>query len=34
MTSNGENWHYLAVKSLSRILSGITSNLDGELFSL
>ena len=24
MISNGENWHYLAVKSLSRLLRGIT----------
>ena len=28
MISNGENWHYLAVKSLSRLLRGITSNHD------
>ena len=27
MISNGENWHYLAVKSLSRLLRGITSNM-------
>ena len=26
MTSNGENWHYLVVKSLSGLLTGITSN--------
>ena len=24
MISNGENWHYLVVKSLSRLLRGIT----------
>ena len=26
MISNGENWHYLTVKTLSRLLRGITSN--------
>ena len=26
MINNGENWHYLVVKSLSRLLTGITSN--------
>ena len=26
MISNGENWHYLTVKKLSRLLRGITSN--------
>ena len=26
MISNGENWHYLIVKSLSGLLTGITSN--------
>ena len=26
MISNGKNWHYLAVKSLSRLLRGISSN--------
>ena len=30
MISNGKNWHYLAVKSLSRLLRGITSNHDGD----
>ena len=30
MISNGENWHYLAVKSLSRLLKGITSNHNGD----
>ena len=33
--SNGvENWHYLAVKSLSRLLKGITSNHDGDFYCL
>ena len=30
MISNGETWHYLAVKSLLRLLRGITSNHDGD----
>ena len=34
MISNGENWHYLAVKSLSRLLRGITSNHDGDNYCL
>ena len=34
MISNGENWHYLAVKSLSRFLRGITSNHDGDYYYL
>ena len=34
MISNGENWHYLEVKSLSRLLRGITSNHDGDYYCL
>ena len=34
MISNGKNWHYLAVKSLSRLLKGITSNHDGDYYCL
>ena len=34
MISNGENWHYLAVKSLSRLLRGINSNHDGDYYCL
>ena len=34
MISNGENWHYLAVKSLSRLLGGITSNHVGDYYCL
>ena len=34
MISNGENWHYLAVKSLSRLLRGITNNHDGDYYCL
>ena len=32
MISNSENWHYLAVKSLSRLLRGISSNHDGDYY--
>ena len=34
MISNGENWHYLAAKSLSRLLRGISSNNDGDFYCL
>ena len=34
MISNGKNRHYLAVKSLSRLLRGITSNHDGDYYCL
>ena len=34
MISNGENWHYLAVRSLSRLLRGISSNRDGDYYCL
>ena len=34
MISNGENWHYLAIKSLPRLLRGITSNHDGDYYCL
>ena len=34
MISNGENWHYLAVKSLFRLLRGIPSNHDGDYYCL
>ena len=30
MISNGENWHYLAFRSLSGLLRGISSNHDGD----
>ena len=32
--SNGENWHYLAVRSLSGSLRGISSNHDGDYYCL
>ena len=34
MISNGEDWHYLAVRSLSRLLRGISSNHDGDYYCL
>ena len=34
MISIGENWHCLAVKSLSRLLRGISSNHDGDYYCL
>ena len=34
MISNGDNWHYLGVKSLSRLLRSITSNHDGDYYCL
>ena len=34
MISNGENWHYLVVKNLSRLLRGISSNHDGDYYFL
>ena len=34
MISNGENWHYLAVRSLCRLLKGISSNHDGDYYCL
>ena len=34
MISNGENWHYLVVKNLSRFLRGISSNHDGDYYCL
>ena len=34
MISNGENWHYLVVKSLSGLLTGITSNHKEDFYRL
>ena len=34
MISNGENWHYLVVKNLSRLLRRISSNHDGDYYCL
>ena len=32
MIPNGKKWHYLAVKSLSALLRGITSKNDGYFY--
>ena len=34
MISNGENWHYLVVKALSGLLTGITSNHKKDFYCL
>ena len=34
MITDGEKWHYLAVKSLSALLRGITSNHNGDFYCL
>ena len=34
ITNDNENWHYLTVKSLSRLLRGITSNHDWDFYYL
>ena len=34
MISNGENWHFLVVKSLSGLLTGITSNHQEDFYRL
>ena len=34
MISNGKNWHYLAVKSLSRLLRGVSSNHNSDYYCL
>ena len=34
MICNGENWHYLTVKNLSRLLKGITSKHNGDFYCL
>ena len=34
ITNDNKNWHYLAVKSLSRLLRGITSNHIGDFYCL
>ena len=34
MIIDGEKWHYLAVKNLFRLLSGITLNQNGEFYCL
>ena len=34
MISDGQKWHYLVVKNLSRLLRGITSNHKGDFYCL
>ena len=34
ITNDNENWHYLAVKSISALLRGITSNHNGDFYCL
>ena len=34
MISNSKNWHYLAVKRLSRLLRGISSNHNSDYYCL
>ena len=34
MITDGKKWHYLAVKSLSALLRGITSKHDGDFYCL
>ena len=34
MITDGEKWHYLAVKSLSALFKGITSNNNGGFYCL
>ena len=34
MITDGKKWHYLAVKSLSRLLQGIASNHDDEYYCM
>ena len=34
ITNDNENWYYLAIKSLSRLLRGITSNHNGDFYYL
>ena len=34
ITDSDNNWHYLTVKSISRLLRGITSTHDGDLYCL
>ena len=34
MITDNEKWHYLAVKNISGLLRGITSNHDGDFYCL
>ena len=32
ITDNKNNWHYLAVKNVSGLLRGVTSNYNGDFY--
>ena len=34
MTTNVKKWHYLALKTLPALFTGITSNHDGDFYCL
>ena len=34
MVTDGEKWHYLAIKKLSALLRGVTSKHDGDFYCL
>ena len=34
MITDGEKWHYLAVKSLSALIGGLTGNNNGDFYCL
>ena len=34
ITDDNENWHYLAVKNISRLLKGVASNHKGDFYCL
>ena len=34
ITDNNNNWHYLSIKSISRLFRGITSNHSGDFYCL
>ena len=34
MITGGEKWHYIVVKSLSKLLRGVSSNRDGDYYCL
>ena len=34
MITDGKKWHYLVVKSMSALFSGITSNNNGDFYCL
>ena len=34
ITDDNNNWHYLALKSISKLLRGVTSNNNGDFYCL